>query len=130
MQISPSISKWVETSNFISGGLTVVWKPILLFLKFYISYKKIKMLCVLKLHIKWLTLLAGFRLRSGRAGKKGSSSLTSLTEGTRPLSRYSPKTKPVNIGHRILVQYHKISKLCNFLEKIVTDITVKDCQVL
>lgn len=37
----------------------------------------------------------GFTIKRGKAGKRGSSSLTSLTEGTRPLSRYSLKTKPV-----------------------------------
>lgn len=37
----------------------------------------------------------GFTIKRGKAGNRGSSSLISLTEGTRPLSRYSLKSKPV-----------------------------------
>jgi len=43
-----------------------------------------------------LTLYEEFTLRNGRAGKSGSSSLTSLIGGAWPLRRYSLNTKPDN----------------------------------
>jgi hypothetical protein len=43
---------------------------------------------------KLLTLYGDFTFKNGRAGKSGSSSLTSLIGGAWPLRRYSLKTKP------------------------------------
>lgn len=47
-----------------------------------------------KSQIEQLTLSLQFTLRNGKAGKSGSSSLTSLIGGAWPLRRYSLKTKP------------------------------------